>query len=708
MSRSRLGWWHGWTNTLADGAGSVVSQRLEQDQVANRWFPKIRSWIRLGAPIELLSPLSVARILALVSLATWPAMILVAGLPPVVGGALAAASLVSTLVLLRQSALSARMCTVTLATALVSVVAAIGLATGERRALITLVMMLVTSLFVGLFMRVRPLFATIAAATTALPVVARLTGERVGFSGAIVVALVSALTILMSGAMARASRQAGATDADTGVPNARGLRQQLGQITGPTVVATVRLVGVAAARDALGHDAGSELIRRAIEDLGQVIDSDARVGRGADDEVVVIVPANGSIDQTVHTTGGWVEAAIGHGSYLVGDVEVVLDAHVGLAVGDADIDDLRAGDEPLRGGGINGTPGSIRDALRHSALAARQAEEAGEPWRLWDGQQTTLTVDDLSLLADLRGAADRGELWIAYQPQVRTPDGAVSSVEALIRWTHPERGFVSPGRFIPLAERTGLIDRLTDWVLGEALDAQVRWRPVGHDVSVSVNVSPLSLRRLDFANRVSAEVQSRGLPPSALTLEVTESTAFDVPQAVERLAPLRALGVRIAIDDFGTGYTSLAILPELPLDEIKIDQKFVRDVFVSPASDAIVRSMCELAHRLELLAVAEGAEDAAIVDHLTVAGYDLIQGYFFAKPMSEEQLLAWLLERRLAGSGSAGDTGVSFVGPAHPGEPSSVDAPPAAPRTAPRSQPAALLPPPSAAGMVTTLPAPRL
>ncbi|MFK8024980.1 MAG: putative bifunctional diguanylate cyclase/phosphodiesterase, partial [Ilumatobacter sp.] len=401
--------------------------------------------------------------------------------------------------------------------------------------------------------------------------------------------------------------------------------------TAEEVVATVRLGGVAEVRDALGSGAGTELVRRAIEDLGRVLPARADIGRGAGDDVVVVIghdPARSiSTERLGETTVEQIAAAIGSGRYLVGAIEVTLSTHVGIAL-------ATPGDE------------DAGDILRKSALAARSAQDHGRLVDHWDGGSTTLTAEDLELLAELRTAEDQGELWVAYQPQVSPIDGRTLAVEALLRWSSPVHGHIPPGRFIPLAEQTGLVDRLTDWVVGEALDAQLRWRDAGFEITVSVNVSPLSLRSVDFGDRVRSALARRELPPNVLMLEVTESVAFDIPEAVERLGPLREIGVKISIDDFGTGYTSLAVLPHLPLDELKVDQQFVRDALDSSASEAIVVSVCELAHRLGLTAVAEGVEDEALAHRMASIGFDLLQGYHYARPVPEAELLDRLAAER--------------------------------------------------------------
>ena len=213
------------------------------------------------------------------------------------------------------------------------------------------------------------------------------------------------------------------------------------------------------------------------------------------------------------------------------------------------------------------------------------------------------------------------------------------SVEALIRWERDGGRPVSPERFIPLAERTGLIDRLTRWVVEEALDAQVRWRVAGLEMPVSVNISAKNLADPGLARWVVDALDVRGLPYTCLTVEVTESAVTDRDQALTVLHPLRDLGVRISMDDFGTGFTSLSALPDLPLDELKIDQGFVKRSLGSKADDAIVATICDLGHRLGLTVVAEGVEDAAIESRLIAHGADLLQGYHLARPTDEISLL---------------------------------------------------------------------
>ena len=316
-------------------------------------------------------------------------------------------------------------------------------------------------------------------------------------------------------------------------------------------------------------------------------------------------------------------AAISAGRYVVDGVELSLRAHVGLVFAPWD------GSE-------------VAEFVRRASLSARRAAASGQVAAVWNGEHDTLTGEDLGLLAELGLAAERRELHLVYQPQISVFSGGTVSVEALLRWHSPTHGNVPPGRFIVLAERTGLIDRLTQWVVGEALDAQVRWRRQGLVLPVSLNLSAKTLRLPDLSRWIVSELSDRDLPASCLTVEVTETAAVDLMQAVNLLRPLHDHGIRVSIDDFGTGYTSLAAIPHLPLDEIKVDMSFVKAALTSRADEAIVRSVRELTHRLGLVSVAEGVEDAAIARLMIDIGFDLLQGYHFAKPLAEDALLGFV------------------------------------------------------------------
>jgi EAL domain-containing protein (putative c-di-GMP-specific phosphodiesterase class I)/GGDEF domain-containing protein len=403
------------------------------------------------------------------------------------------------------------------------------------------------------------------------------------------------------------------------------------------VVVAVVLRGIDSAQEALGFQAGSELLRRAVEDIGQVLPSDAIIGRIGDELVVAQPVADGSLSpderraesvperavDVARSLALTVGRAINAGRYFLDGVEVSLHAHAGLSVAPWDGD-------------------ALPELFRRASLSAREAVANGATDAVWHANTHTLTGADLALLADLGMAEDRGELALVFQPQVAASSGKVVSVEALLRWKSHTRGDVSPGLFIPLAERTGLINRLTEWVLPEALNTQVRWRHQGLEMSTSVNLSPVTMTRQDLAESVLEELRIRSLPPSCLTLEITETAVTNLLHAVLRLTPLREKGIQISVDDFGSGNTSLSSLPHLPLDELKVDQQFVRRSRESHNDLAIVRTIIELAQRLGLVCVAEGVETEELYADMVGLGFDLLQGYFVAKPLGEEELVQFV------------------------------------------------------------------
>jgi diguanylate cyclase len=639
--------WRGWTSGPAEAPGSVTSARLSEDaHVRNRMFPKTRSWFALGGPVELLSPLSVARTVFALAALLW-ALELAGFHRSATGVAVLAAAVAVVLgvwcALLAVRDLSPRSCRA-LAVGLAVVVdvlvhETISATTTVGFAVVLVPLTVFVALYLGLRRSVEFLGLVVAGLWVALI-------GRMSAGPATAVALVSGLGLLTVSSsvslLARSVWRGGLVDPETGLPNALGLAQRLSSADGTLtpgvfcIIASVRLVGVDDARQALGHPVGTELLRRAVEDLGQVIPAPAFLSRvDADDLVVALVldsdpevDASAAPDQARlrradlagRELADAVAGAIGAARYLVDGIEILLQVHVGLVFAPWD--------------GV-----TVAELVRRSSLSAQRAAAAGQVVAAWDGDHDALTADDLGVLADLRLAADRGELWLAYQPQVSADSGRIVSVEALLRWDSPAHGQVPPGRFIILAERTGFVDRLTQWVLDEALDAQVRWQRAGVELPVAVNLSAKTLARPEFATWILAQLERRGLSTSVLTVEVTETAAASVVQAEHLLRPLHDRGIRVSIDDFGKGYTSMAAIPHWPLDEIKVDMDFVKRAPTSLADEAIVRSVRELAHRLHLTTVAEGVEDDTVSALMTEIGFDLLQGYHFAKPMPEHELV---------------------------------------------------------------------
>ena len=633
--------WRGWS--AANGEPVVTNARLSKDaKVQSRLFPKMHAWISLGTPLELLSPLSVLRVVYPLCAALWCVQVSLMHWPDERRGwiyAIAGAAIATWLglLLVRSLGVAGRFALAVLGTAMVG--GLIWASNGTGAALGFLPFFLPMSVFAAMFLPVRSVLAHLLVAVVLLWLAM---STVVGVGYAVVIALMAGMAavaaplaiVLLATAVARS----GAIDPDTGLPNAVGLARRVSDAGGrfPIVLGTVHLAGIDEAREALGHGVGTELLRRAVQDLGQVLPPDTTIARVEGDELVVgrVVRAAeglghtaGQVPEALHAAGHdfarLLVDAVAAGRYVVGRVEVSLRAHVGLVFAPWDGNNLA-------------------ELLRRGSLAARQASTSGRPVKVWEHAEGTFTADDLALLAGVRLAAERNELQLAFQPQVEARTGRTVSAEALLRWQSPALGEVLPGRFVELAERTGYIDRLTEWVLGEALDAQVRWRRVGLQVPVSVNFSAKTLRRPDLPTWVLGELAARALPPSALAIEVTETAATELLSAVRLLKPLHDRGIRVSIDDFGTGHTSLAVLPHLPLDELKVDMSFVLRSATSPADEAIVRSVLELAHRLRLDAVAEGVEDDDIRQRMTIFGYDLLQGFHFSQPLPEHEFVAFV------------------------------------------------------------------
>jgi EAL domain-containing protein (putative c-di-GMP-specific phosphodiesterase class I) len=257
--------------------------------------------------------------------------------------------------------------------------------------------------------------------------------------------------------------------------------------------------------------------------------------------------------------------------------------------------------------------------------------------RLFDPSMHERAHERFRLQVDLRGALEREELLLFYQPIYDMYDGQLKGFEALVRWSHPSRGLIAPERFIPLAEESGLIVPIGRWVLEQALRQITAWdrrHSRARDVSISVNVSTVQLTAPSLISDVRSAIERTGIAPSRVVLEITEgSLAKDPERTIEVLERLRELGLRIAIDDFGTGYCALAYLQDLPVDELKLDRSFAARINADVRSAAIVRSTIELAHALGLRVVAEGVEDRQTLEAIESFGCDSAQGFYFSPPV---------------------------------------------------------------------------
>jgi diguanylate cyclase (GGDEF)-like protein len=254
------------------------------------------------------------------------------------------------------------------------------------------------------------------------------------------------------------------------------------------------------------------------------------------------------------------------------------------------------------------------------------------------------SAERLEMETALRHAVDRGELVLHYQPSIDLAVGRITAVEALVRWQHPLRGMIPPDRFIPLADETGLIGEIGHWVLFEACAQTRRWHDEGlSGLKVSVNVSAVQFRQCDLVQIVAEALKQTGLPPWCLDLEITETVLMqDADATIATLLGLKAMGVCISVDDFGIGYSSLAYLQRFPIDTLKIDKSFMRDVTGDGQNAAIVRTVIALAKSLGLESIAEGVETLEQVEFLRAEGCDRLQGYYFSRPLPAANLLEYL------------------------------------------------------------------
>lgn len=291
-------------------------------------------------------------------------------------------------------------------------------------------------------------------------------------------------------------------------------------------------------------------------------------------------------------------------------------------------------------GSVEGSPQLFRALM----TTLDQVRRSGEVWAVYNPATDQSQQRAFGLLTGLHTALEtHHQLSLHYQPRVDMKSGKVISVEALLRWTHPVFGPVSPAEFIPLSEKTALIGKITSWVLHKALKQIVEWRATGHHFKVAINISAHDIERGDFVSTLQDLFESYAVLPETVELEFTEHRLIrDVGRVRSDLLRLRKLGVEVAIDDFGTGYCNNSYLKSIPATAVKIDQSFIRELENDKEDQLIVRSMIDLAHSLGLVVVAEGVETTEIYNRLKEWGCDQVQGYFIGRPMEPHAFLAWL------------------------------------------------------------------
>lgn len=439
-------------------------------------------------------------------------------------------------------------------------------------------------------------------------------------------------------------------DPMTGLPNRLQLMQRLadaGRTGHSAVLLYIDLDRFKDVNDLHGHAAGDQVLAQFADRLRRQCRADDLVTRLGGDEFAVLGTGAVSAEHAGALAERLVlEAAVPFTVTRVDDQGQVneLAVQIGASIGVAHTATDGSGSQP----------GGLEALLTQADLAMYRAKQHGrgrvehfEPQLLPSAADTAATMTQRSMERRLRAAIDEDALTLHFQPVVALPGGRAEGVEALARWTDPDLGVVPPDQFIPLAERTGLILDLGRWVLDAACRQGAAWDPGPDGPTVAVNVSPIEIAQPGIVAQVAHALAASGLPASRLCLEVTETAAIeDLAVTAQRLRELADLGVRIALDDFGTGHSSLTMLRELPVDIVKIDRSFVRQVATNVTDAVLVRLVIDTAHSLGMTVCAEGVEEAAQAEQLVALGCDTAQGWFYARPAPTSPHLAWALRSK--------------------------------------------------------------
>jgi diguanylate cyclase (GGDEF)-like protein len=412
----------------------------------------------------------------------------------------------------------------------------------------------------------------------------------------------------------------------TGLPNRLAARSRLSRLLkarAPVGLVVLDLRGFKHLNASFGHELGDQILKEIARRLQSAVRAGDYVARVGTDQYLLLL--NGSSADHAEAMASQVVRDVRPG-LLLGSIAVNLDVHAGVCA---------APEHGLE----------AEELLRRADIALQEAKNAGVAICRYEPGHDETYRKRLKLIAELRTAIATNQLTLVYQPKVQMADRRVRSLEALVRWTHPQLGPIPPSEFVPLAEQTGAIGELTRWVLRNAIDQLARWRAGGFESEVAVNLSASDLSDSELPDGILALLQQSDVLPRQLLLEITESAVMREPdKAVRVMRRLREAGIRFSIDDFGTGHSSLAQLKSLPVDELKVDRSFIRDLEQGTRDDAIVRSAIDLAHSLGLKVVAEGIETPAAWTALIHLGCDYAQGYFVSRPLAPEQVGDWIRE----------------------------------------------------------------
>lgn len=419
-------------------------------------------------------------------------------------------------------------------------------------------------------------------------------------------------------------------DALTGLPNRLLLYDRLEQGTfqcsrtgKPLALLFMDLNGFKEVNDTFGHHSGDELLRQVGGRLQGRLRTTDTVARLGGDEFAILLPEVESLGSATRLAESFLDSLVA--PFVVDGQQLLVTASIGIVLCPDH------GADPLT-------------LMRHADVAMYVAKHWNRGHAVYAPETDAHSPARLTLQADLRGERCRDQFRLHFQPEVELASGRVRRAEALIRWEHPELGFLLPHEFIPLAEASNLVHRVTEWAIREAIEACRRWQDAGLAAGVSVNLSPRDLRKPGLAQTIAATLAAAGLEPHWLTLEITEGSLLADPEhATALLRPVLEAGVGLSIDDFGTGYSSLAHMKLLPASEIKIDRTFVHEMTRNEHDALIVRSLIELGHSFGRLVVAEGIEDIATWNLLCDLGCDLGQGLLIRPALPEEAAVQWML-----------------------------------------------------------------
>ena len=378
--------------------------------------------------------------------------------------------------------------------------------------------------------------------------------------------------------------------------------------------------------DTFGHEVGDQILTSVARRLEELVREGDTVAHLSGDEFAILIEDLTSPHAANLAAGRVTDAFLA--PLEAGDRQIRVSVSVGVGLATA----------ALR---------STSDLIRNADFAMYAAKQSGKgQFRVYDPVERQVADARVQLQADLRNAVIRNELRLHYQPIIDLRSGVTTSMEALVRWEHPERGLLLPATFIPLAEETEAIVEIGAWVLATACDRLADWQRLRPGLAVSVNLSGRQLQDPGLVGDVSSALERTGIDPKSLILEVTETILVADPTAELMLFRLKALGVRLAIDDFGTGYSSISYLRRFPVDILKIDREFTKEV-ESPEGEALLRGIVQLGRSMGLELVAEGIERRAQVARIAAAGCDQGQGYFFARPIDSDGVASLLMAGRL-------------------------------------------------------------